>query len=182
MAVQKAWFVALAMCAACVASEPVAYTIGQPLMLHPNLAPLLAAVPKQGASKSSMIPNIMTSYPFNSGGLTIPGAYGLSGGLGWGVTSGFPDPSQFGLPADYLLPKGSPEYWATHDNDYRTPLYQGSHVFLNGGLRGLRGRSLARYRWANPAMDPKMTTLHPLNHPEWFVPNIFGASQVNKQN
>ena len=88
-----------------------------------------------------------------------------------GVMPGFSDTTRFGLPADYLLPKLTPQSWNRMKNDMRIPLYQGSNIFMNGGFKGLRGRSLSRYLAANPVNDPKATLFNPLNHPEWFYPN-----------
>jgi hypothetical protein len=128
------------------------------------------------------------------------GAFGGAGGIGWGleaggVNPGFVDATRFEMPADYLLPKYSPEYWASHKNDLRLPIYQGSimlihlsitllcfitsppslrigsNIFVNGGFKGLRGRSLSRFRGANPFTDPKVMLFNPLNHPDWFFPN-----------
>eukprot|EP00301_Raphidiophrys_heterophryoidea_P008943 c13238_g1_i1.p1 GENE.c13238_g1_i1~~c13238_g1_i1.p1 ORF type:complete len:202 (+),score=35.89 c13238_g1_i1:26-607(+) len=169
-------FVLVLLGISCTTAKKGGLLIGQPTIIHPNQAPLLSMVPFSGQPPFNNPNLVFGSYPFNGGGYNIPGVFGAEGGLGWGlggagVMPGYADATRFGLPADYLLPKQTMDYWMTHQKDYRLPLYQGSHIANNGGFKGLRGRSLSRFRAVNPNPDPKVTLLNPLNHPNWFSPS-----------
>jgi len=150
-----------------------AYSNEATMIVHPSLAPAVSMVAQSGLS----LEHAAQQFPFNGGGYNIPGVFGGSGGIGWGLGAagsppGYVDATRYGLPADYLLPKNSPAGWKKQAASIGIPLYQGSHIFSQGGFKGMRGPSLQRYKAVNPDFDdPKVTYLNPLNNPQWFFPN-----------